>query len=164
MKIGVISDTHNHLHNLQVALERLRQERVEVLIHCGDLTTPETASALSGFRVIHVCGNGDIASGAIRQRLLQLNPVNYSGILYRGEIEGLRVAAVHGHVPAALQDLIRNQSVDLLFTGHTHRRRDEQLGNVHLINPGALGGVKVEERSFYLYDLQTRQGQFHILA
>ncbi|GAP05509.1 MAG TPA: YfcE family phosphodiesterase [Anaerolinea thermolimosa] len=164
MKIGIISDTHNHLHNLQVALERLRQEGAEVLIHCGDLTTPETASALGGFRVIHVCGNGDIATGAIRQALLQLNPSNYSGMIYRGEIEGLQIAAVHGHVSAALQELIRSQSVDLLFTGHTHRRRDEQIGKMRLINPGALGGVRVEERSFYLLDSQTHQGRFFYLA
>jgi hypothetical protein len=49
------------------------------------------AALLEGFRVIHTVGNGDYLSGEIRNRLLELNPENYSGMVFTGEIDGERI-------------------------------------------------------------------------
>jgi putative phosphoesterase len=89
MKIGILSDTHNNLTNLQAALNAFRAESIHTLIHCGDLTAPETAASLGGFRVIHVLGNGDYLSGEIHRILLELNPLNSSGLSFNGEIDGI---------------------------------------------------------------------------
>ncbi len=62
MKIGIISDTHNNVENLHKALNRLRQEDVVTIFHCGDLTDPATARLLDGFQVYFTYGNGDTAS------------------------------------------------------------------------------------------------------
>ncbi len=163
MKIGILSDTHNDLKPFEAALTFFRRENVSLIIHCGDMTTPETAGSLQGFQVIHVFGNLDSASGEIRQVLLDLNPENYSGAEYTGEIGGVKIAAVHGNVQEKLKELIHSGKYAYVFCGHTHRRLSEQVGATRVINPGALGGLRLEERSVYLLDLESGSGDFHLI-
>lgn len=160
MLLGVLSDTHNNLTVLQNALSLFRQRGIDTLVHCGDLTTPETASAMGGFRVIHVIGNGDYLSGQIRQALLYQNPQSYSGSIFRGEVGGVKISAAHGHIPGQVQELLDSGEYAFVFSGHSHRRRDEQVGWGRLVNPGALGGLRFEDRSVYILDLQTGEGIF----
>ena len=42
MKIGVISDTHDHLENISKAVTVFNNKNVDVLIHCGDYVSPFT--------------------------------------------------------------------------------------------------------------------------
>lgn len=153
--IAILSDTHNNLDNLNAALETLRNEGIQTIIHCGDLTSPETAYHFHGFRVIHVIGNGDELSGEIRRILLELNPENFSGSVFEGTIEGVRLAALHGHVPGSINELVAAKDFQYVFHGHTHKRRHEKVGDCTVINPGALGGLKRQSRSFAILDLQT---------
>ena len=57
MKIGILSDTHNNVNNLQRALAFFHREGIQTLIHCGDITSPATAVHLKGFTLIYVHGN-----------------------------------------------------------------------------------------------------------
>jgi len=160
MKIGLISDTHNNLTNLQTALSAFRAESISTLIHCGDITSPETASSLGGFRVIHVVGNGDYASGEIRRVLLDLNPLSSSALTFSGEIDRVFLAAAHGHLPHQIEQLAASGRFQYIFCGHSHRRRDELTGATRILNPGSLGGLKAEDRSVCVLDLATGQARF----
>lgn len=160
MILGILSDTHNNIRNLQAALDRMRREGIDTIIHCGDLTGVEVAQALQGFRVICAFGNGDIASGEIRQALIELNPDNYAGLVYRGRIGGVRVAVTHGHIPGVVDELVRSGDFDYVFKGHSHQHKDERFGYTRLLNPGALGGLHREERQFCLLDLDTGKASF----
>lgn len=157
--IGILSDTHDNQANLQTALGVLREKGVEKLVHCGDLTSPETTLHLYGFHVIHVTGNGDLFTAEIRRRLLEMRPDNFSGVVYEGEIEGIWVAATHGHIPGKIEQLTRSGRYQFVFRGHSHHRKVESIGNCTVINPGALGGVKRESRSFGVFDLAHRKFQ-----
>lgn len=42
MQIGLLSDTHNSHDNTRAALDVFRARGVTRLIHCGDVTSPET--------------------------------------------------------------------------------------------------------------------------
>ncbi|HEX9019279.1 MAG TPA: metallophosphoesterase family protein [Anaerolineaceae bacterium] len=160
MKIGIISDTHNNLKNLEIALRHFRDNGITTVIHCGDLTEVETAQALQGFQVLCALGNGDILSGEIRQALLAQRPDNYVGLVYRGEIGGARVAVTHGHIPGMVEELARSGQFDYVFKGHSHQHKDERIGFTRLINPGALGGLHREPRHYCLLDLDTGIPQF----
>lgn len=160
MKIGILSDTHNNLTNLQAGLAVFRAEGIHTLVHCGDLTAPETAASLGGFRVLHVIGNGDFLNGEIRRVLLELNPLNHSGLIFSGEIDGVPLAAAHGHLPHQVENLLAEHKFRYIFHGHSHRRHDEMVGQTRLINPGSLGGLKAEERSVCVLDLASGQSQF----
>ncbi len=160
MKIGVLSDTHNNIKNLQTALALFKGEGIETLIHCGDLTDVEIAHAMDGFRVICVLGNGDVASGEIRVTLLSQHPENYVGMDYTGRIGGARIAVTHGHLPGRVEELIHSGSYDYVFKGHSHRHQDERYGFTRLINPGALGGLHPEDRQVCIVDLDAGKANF----
>jgi uncharacterized protein YPO0396 len=65
MLIGVISDTHNNLTGILEALDFFLNEKVDVIFHCGDWTSPDTVKLFAveahkrGMRVYGVLGNND---------------------------------------------------------------------------------------------------------
>ncbi len=163
MKIAIISDTHNHIANLQSALRTIENENIHTIIHCGDVTTTEILSYLSPYRVILTFGNGDFTSGEMKETLLKMNPDSFAGMVFQGEIDGLRIAVNHGHHLAQFENLINSQQFDCIFYGHSHRREDNLHRNTRMINPGALGGLRKEARSFCILDTQTRHTRFVFL-
>jgi putative phosphoesterase len=160
MKIGILSDTHNNQINLQLALDIFRNAGVTKLIHCGDMTNAQTTVLLNGFSVIHVAGNMDGNPGSIRRTLLKLNPDNSSGPYFKGQLDGQWIAATHSHVPGQLDAFIQDGRFAYVFHGHTHRRHDVRVGQTRIINPGALGGTRHEDRSICLVDLASGEVRF----
>lgn len=156
MRIGILSDSHEELHNLDRALNIFRQHGIETVIHCGDITTPSTAAHLKGFNVIHVNGNMDRADGGLRRALTALNPDNFSGPYFSGQLNGIWIAAAHGHQPHHLHSFIADGRYAYIFHGHTHQRRDEWVNKSRVINPGALGGRQPEPRSVCIIDLAVQ--------
>jgi putative phosphoesterase len=159
VQIGVFSDTHDDLDNLQLVLDAYRAAGLERLIHCGDMTSAATARHLDGFEVIYVDGNMDQASEEIYRTLRDLHPHNVMVPTYEGEIGGVSLAVTHGDNERELQRLIQDGSFRYIFTGHTHRRRDERIGDTRIFNPGALGGLKFESWSYSIFDLATDQAE-----
>ncbi len=164
MRVGVISDTHDSLNNLDLALAYLRKEGVTTLIHCGDLTSANTARKLRGFDVIHALGNGDTEVDKIHQVLTGFNPNNFSGLIYTGEIDGVRLAVTHGHLSGLIEELLQSGIYRYVFSGHTHQKSEKLFGKTWLINPGALYRAPGGEHSFYLLDLASGEGNFITLA
>ncbi|MDX1617057.1 MAG: metallophosphoesterase [Candidatus Promineifilaceae bacterium] len=155
MRIGLLSDTHDDLGNLKKALDRFRQEGISTIIHCGDLTRPVLARQFAPFRVIYLFGNMDGDRAAIDRIVSEQNDANFAGQQFVGQLEGVSIAATHGHLEQTLQELIKGGQHRYVFHGHTHRQRDERHGPTRLINPGALGGVRYEPRSIAILDLDA---------
>ena len=61
MRIGVVSDTHNHLGNVARIVELLNQARVECVVHTGDITQAKTLEVLARLQapLLGVFGNND---------------------------------------------------------------------------------------------------------
>lgn len=163
MEIGILSDTHNNLKNLQTALAIFQARGIQTLIHCGDLTGAEMARAMAGFRVICALGNGDMASGEIRDALLAQNPENSAGLQYTGRLDGVRIAVTHGHLPGLVDELTHSGQYDYVFSGHSHLHRDVKVGFTRLINPGALGGLQPERRSVCALNLDSARAEFILI-
>ena len=161
MLIGILSDTHNQTENLQKALAYFKENNIESLIHCGDMTTVETLQFMCEFEVIYVYGNGDFLTGEMRATLKAYNEKNFAGMQYDGDVDGKRIGVMHGHLYPELHKMIQSGKFDYVFTGHTHRRRDEMVGKTRVINPGALGGTSYQSRSVAILDLKTDQLYFH---
>lgn len=70
-------------------------------------------------------------------------------------MDGKKIVAAHGHIPAELNKIIQCGQYDYVFTGHTHRRKDAWVGNTRVINPGALGGTFYQPRSVALINLTS---------
>lgn len=154
MRIGILSDTHDHIENTRRALEIMRQEGVERLFHCGDVTSPHVVSLFEGWDVLFVRGNLDQLD-VLEPAVVALGRQPFLGDEVITTVAGRRIAILHGDDTDQLQQMISSGEFDYVFHGHTHRRRDERVERTRVINPGALGGVRHESRSFCILDLQT---------
>ncbi len=140
MKIGILSDSHGKLHRLEPALDALQQRGVELLVHCGDVGSPECVQALGGRDVdAHlVVGNVDRDPRALEWQ------ADLADVQFGWEVDditlpdGRKLAATHGDDETLLGELTAHREFTWVCHGHTHRRQDERVNGVHVINPGAL--------------------------
>ncbi len=161
MLIGILSDTHNNAHNTQIALQTLHERGVARLIHCGDITTPEIVYLFSGWHVLFVWGNGDHDKEALSAAAQSIGAPPPQ-MVHTLEVEGVKIAVTHGHKHGVLADLISSGDYAYVCHGHTHLRKNEPRSpyNVRVINPGALGGVKLQTRSVCVLDTNSAQVEF----
>ncbi len=161
MKVGILSDTHDHLENVRKAYDLFTAEGVTVLLHCGDVCGPAVVEALAEFTVYFALGNMD------RMPALGLAVDNLQGgrlaRLHQFTLDGRSIALLHGDDGALLRHLIDSGTYEYVIHGHTHRRAHSHKGRVQVINPGALGGVRLEPRSICVLNLETDEVRFHTI-
>jgi putative phosphoesterase len=155
MKIGVLSDSHENVANFEVALADYRAQGIIQVIHCGDMTTAATARSLDGFEVVYVDGNMDQGLPEIYRTLRDLNSHSVVLPTFEGELGGASIGVTHGDNENELRRLVDSGKHQYVFHGHTHRRRDDMQGATRIYNPGALGGLQFESRSYSILDLDT---------
>lgn len=160
MILAILSDTHDDLGNTARALEIARARGAAQVLHCGDLARATTLRLFAGLKVDYVHGNMDHDQPAIERVLGALGNGSSAGPDFRAVLDGVRVGAVHGHRAEALDELVRYGNCDFVFCGHTHRRRNEMHGTTQVVNPGAVGGVRLESASFCLFDTAGRDLEF----
>jgi putative phosphoesterase len=159
MKIGIISDTHDDMQNLQVALDRLRAQNVVALFHCGDVCGPKVVRAMEGFDVWIAQGNMDRHKGLAQAIEETLKRTRFAW-LHKLTLDGYPLAMIHGDNEEVLGNLITSGNYAYVFHGHTHYRRDQTIGRTRVINPGALGGTRKQRYSFCILDLATGKVRF----
>ena len=72
MRIGVVSDTHDNLRNVERIVEIFRASRVERIVHTGDITRADTLDRFGSLAIpLHgVYGNNDVdRRGPAAQRI-----------------------------------------------------------------------------------------------
>ena len=143
MKIGILSDSHDHVDNLRRVLDRLREEEVEAAIHCGDYCAPFVLNELDqlGVPVHGVFGNVD-GDRHLMTRLTytELERVHLHGEVAELELGGRRIGV--NHYPVLAEGLAATGRFDLVAHGHTHEARSTTVGACRLVNPGEVMGLK----------------------
>ncbi|RMF03261.1 MAG: metallophosphoesterase [Chloroflexi bacterium] len=165
MLIGVFSDVHDNLENLQAALAEFKSRGVETLIFCGDFCSPIPSREMGGGFAgdIHVVfGNGDGDRFAITGVAQKMFP----NLILHGEhaeleLGGAKIAVTH--YPFYAQALARTGDYDAVFSGHTHQRHQQQFGDCLWLNPGEVLGWQGAP-SVAVYNTQTRTAEFVELA
>ncbi len=163
MKIAIISDTHDNLENLKKALGKIKKERVNIILHCGDVASKETLNFLfQNFkgRVYLVLGNMDKDYGLDKENLEGFSQLEFSSDIKEIEIENKKIAFCHR--PEIAQNLAKSQKYDYVFYGHTHKPWMENIGQTKLINPGNVAGLFYRP-SFAICDLKTGKIELKIL-
>jgi putative phosphoesterase len=139
MKIGIISDIHDNVWNLHVALRALRE--VDTLICCGDLCSPFVIGLLANGlpdRPIHIVfGNNDGDLFRIAQVAAKWGQIQLHGEMFVGELGGKQVAV--NHYPSIAATIDRG-SFDLICYGHDHRFHIARHGKTLVVNPGTIMG------------------------
>lgn len=163
MIIGILSDTHNDVSNIQKALSVFSKHKPEKLFFCGDATTVESLEWFCEYPIVYTYGNSDFATGEIASFLKANNPSNFAGFVYEGILAEKYIGVTHGHLDGQLDQMINSGQFNLIFSGHTHVRKDKCIGKTRLINPGSLGGTRKQSRSVAILNLKTEELLFEII-
>ncbi|MFH1241175.1 MAG: metallophosphoesterase family protein [Pseudomonadota bacterium] len=139
MKIGVLSDTHlkRITHELREIYNNHLSEK-ELILHAGDIVSPEIIDFLSRKTFHGVHGNMD--------------PSEVKELLPRKKIVELgqyRLGLIHGWGSSAgLEDRIWSEfhDVDVIVYGHSHHEANRIKEGVLLFNPGTATGYSPSSR------------------
>ena len=136
MKIGIISDTHDHHKNVLKAIEVFNEQKVSYILHCGDMVSPFTAKAFAqveGAKFIAVFGNCDGEKRMLTSSIHEFGGEIYEPV-YTGEVGGRRVFMAHW--PNVLDEVAGSGKYDLVLYGHTHKQDIRKVGDTLIINLG----------------------------
>ncbi len=155
MKIGILSDSHDHVWNLRCAIEQAAESGVQEIIHCGDLVSPFLMEEFDRFpgHVHLIYGNNmgdpELLNMRIQERKDRVTFHGWFGELSHGP---RNISFIHD--PRLARKLARSGEYDLVCFGHTHFWHLEKMGKTILLNPGAVLGNK-EPAGWALVDTGT---------
>jgi putative phosphoesterase len=140
MRIGLLSDSHGRTIVQAAALTALAARKINALVHCGDLGSPDCLQQLSslGIPAYAVLGNVDQDAGDLAEIAVDCGIMLGRKSVVIPLDGGRSAAATHGNDELLLRELIEGGRHAYVFHGHTHRVRDERIASVRVINPGAL--------------------------
>ena len=143
MIIGILSDTHDRADWMAAGLRALQKSNAEFFIHCGDIGGQECIDLLAGLPSAFVFGNTDFDRAPLARYAASIDVPCY-GNFANLELDGKKIAVLHGDDYRLKQRLLIAQEHDYLCQGHTHIRADERIGRTRVINPGALHRAAVK--------------------
>ncbi|MDX1945076.1 MAG: YfcE family phosphodiesterase [Pirellulaceae bacterium] len=152
MRLGVISDSHGRVANVQAAVRMLESLEVDEVLHCGDIDSPEIPRLLTGWRAHFVFGNCDHDEAELRQA------IEAAGLLCHGrfadlQLGGRKIALLHSHDARRFREVCSNGEYDLVCYGHTHEAEQHRAGKTLILNPGALH--RATPHTLAIVDLDT---------
>ena len=163
MKIAVISDSHDNIPNIEKFLGWAQENKIEMIIHCGDLCAPTMISEVfmkSFSGPMHLV-YGNVGDRDILTKICnKFENVTFHGDLGELEIEGQKIAFCH--FPEQAKDLAQSGKYNIVFYGHTHKPWMDTIGTCQLINPGTLGGV-FQKACFAVYQTETKNLELKVL-
>jgi len=156
MRIAVMSDSHDHIGNMRVALKRIRGLNIQMIIHCGDFVAPFMLKELeaAGAPVHGVFGNNDGDQYQLTKlALTELSNITLHGVVVSVDAEGFLIGFTH--LPEIGEGMAHAGRYQLVCCGHTHEFLQETIGATILLNPGEIMG-KNGPASFGVVDTVAR--------
>jgi len=158
MRIGVVSDTHDRMTNVERIVSLFNEVGVDRVIHTGDLTKTAVLEAFAKLEapLFGVFGNNDLEDRPQLEedaRRLGLNFVLPPRTL---EWAGRRILVLHDPEDTSAD---WSSGVDLVLHGHTHRHRHEQQGETLIFNPGECAGFMSGHNAIGLIDLISLEAE-----
>ena len=159
MKIGVVSDTHNNLKNIEIIINLFNEIKVPIVIHTGDISNANTLEQFSKLnsKLIGVYGNNDrnelgLEEVAQKNKFQFQDPPRKLSLLDR-EI-------VIFHEPDKIdQFLSENKLIDVVLYGHTHRYENNTRNGVLFFNPGESAGMRKGSNAIGILDLKNMEAK-----
>lgn len=159
MKIAVISDSHDHLENIEKAVEISNRSDTAMLLHCGDICSPFVIGKLAAYQgPVHIVfGNNDGDRFMIGEVAGRFPNVTVHGEI--GEIDTEFGKVCLTHRPRFGAGLAATGRYRVVFSGHTHMKKREEVAGALHINPGEIMGLQ-NEPGFTLFDLESLEDEY----
>ena len=155
MFIGVISDTHNNVKNIDKIIRLFNDEKVDLVIHTGDITKAETLKKFNSLNcpLTGVFGNNDRLEVGLQEVCEEHNFKFQEPPLFL-KLDEIRVAVFHE--PDLINKCIKiHKEVDIILHGHTHRYREEIIRDTIYFNPGESAGFLEGKSALGLIDTKN---------
>lgn len=158
MIIGIISDSHDNIWNLEKAIKQMQEKSIDVLIHCGDFCAPFIIDQLAAINIPVHCVFGNIDDRfATTRKCDKFSNTNLHGEIAELELDGKRIAVTH--LPQFAKSLASTDNYDIVLYGHTHKNDCSKVGNTLLVNPGEIMG-RFGKPGFSIYDTGLDKVEF----
>ena len=149
MLIGILSDTHNDVEMIKKALNVFHQRNVDMVIHAGDLISPDMISLFRDFNTRFVLGNEDTQVDELNRESEKMG-FGCIDSMCSLEVDGKKIVVFHGTDVPLFRKAVASGEYDYIIKGHTHFFENYISNNTRVINPGAL--YRTDEFSVAILD------------
>ncbi len=142
MRIGIISDTHGKISLSKNVLEKLKENKIEYLIHAGDIGDERILEMIEALGVDYcaVFGNNDFNLRGLENRFNLFIEPHYFKIANRC----VKVM----HLPYYL-----TPDCDIIIYGHLHKFQLEFINGKVFLNPGEVCARNKPYSEFVILDI-----------
>jgi uncharacterized protein len=139
MKIGLISDTHDNIENIQKAVGEFNNRYVDIVLHAGDFVSPIAVESFAGVKLVGILGNNDTDILGLTSAFNKIDG-ELKGEIFEGVYDGMELVIYHGTSSSKKEFLIESGKYDMVICGHTHRKANNKIGRTLVVNPGTAKG------------------------
>ncbi len=153
MKIGVVSDTHNNLKNVEIIIDIFNDEKIPLVIHTGDISNANTLEQFSKLNseLIGVYGNNDRNESGLKEIAQKYN-FQFQEPPRRLKLFNREIVIFHE--PDNIDEFLsENKMVKVVLYGHTHRYENNLKNGVLYFNPGESAGMQKGRNAIGILDL-----------
>ena len=160
MRIGLFSDSHDHVDNVRLAVAEFNRQGCDLVIFAGDFVSPIVVPPLRKLRcpVVACFGDNDGNQLGLQGGMRIVGAVGYPPFGFQ-TADGVRILVAH--IAEQLRGMAEGAHV--VVSGHTHKpsiRTDER--GVLFINPGETSGWTYRKPTVAI--LETRPLSARIVA
>ena len=157
MKIGVMSDSHDHINNITKSIQVFKDRKVDYVLHVGDYVNPNSVRACQGIKLVGIFGNND---GDKFRLMTAFNEISgeIRGDFWEFQEDSLKFACYHGTENPLKEALIECGKYDVVIYGHTHKCENIKFRDTLVLNPGTVHGFD-NNATIMIFDTQTRQAE-----
>ncbi|MBI5409155.1 MAG: metallophosphoesterase [Nitrospirae bacterium] len=155
MKIGIISDSHDHFENIKKAVRIFRDKGVGYVVHLGDFVNPGSIKFFEGIKLKAVFGNNDGDKYRLMNSFGEIGG-EINGDFYEFEEDGLKFACYHGTELQLKDALIQSGIYDVVMYGHTHQCENKKAGDTLALNPGTAHGFW-KDATIMIFDTKNKE-------
>jgi len=161
MKIGIISDSHDHLENIRKSTDVFRQRNVEFVLHLGDFISPNAIKAFKGIKLVAIFGNND----GDKFRLIKeckASGGEIKGDYYEFQQDSMKISCYHGTELEIRNALVNCGKYDVVISGHTHEYEDRTAGRTRVLNPGTAHGFG-DKATIMVFDTVSGEAELIVI-
>ena len=159
MQIGVISDTHDNLPQIEKAVKHLNNQKVGLVLHAGDYVAGFVIPKLAKLNcnLIGVFGNNDGDHELLKKRFSETTNCTIHDRFAQVEVESYRIALLHGTESELLNAIINSGYFDAVVHGHTHMQGVNLKSKTLVVNPGEVCGYLTGKSTIAILDTVQRE-------